>query len=316
MADLYDMVIIGGGAAGFTAGIYAARDRCQALLLERMAAGGQVLNCDHIENYPGFPDGVAGYTLGPLLQQQATQLGLGVRLADVEAVRLEGELKVLQTGDGDIQTRVLIIATGSSFTLLGVPGEETFFGRGVSHCAACDGAMFMEQPVAVIGGGDAALDEALYLTQYASQVTIVHRRDRLRACRLLQERAQANKKLTFRWNSVVRAIEGEDVVQRLHIEEVKTGEQSTLDVAGVFPYPGLTPNTQFLNGLVPLNGRGQIRTDLWMRTAVPGVLAAGDVRGDSARQLIAAAGDGATAALAAIRYLRTGQWRHGDAEAL
>ena len=316
MAETYDLIIIGGGAAGFTAGIYAARDRCQALLLERVAAGGQVLNCEHIENYPGFPDGVAGYTLGPLLQQQAMKLGLGVGLTDVDAVRLEGEVKVLQTGNGEVRAHALIIASGSSFTQLGVPGEETFLGRGVSHCAACDGAMFMEQPVAVIGGGDAALDEALYLTQYASQVTIVHRRDTLRACRLLQERAQANKKLTFRWNTVVRAIEGENVVQRLQVEDVKTGEQLALDVAGVFPYLGLTPNTQFLNGLVPLNARGQIITDLWMRTAVPGVLAAGDVRGDSARQLIAAAGDGATAALAAIRYLRTGQWRDGDAEAL
>ena len=308
MAETYDIVIVGGGAAGFTAGMYAARDRCRALLLERMAAGGQVLNCEHIENYPGFPDGVAGYTLGPLLQQQAMQLGLGVQLADVEAVQLAGDLKVLHTGDGEIHTQALIIATGSSFTPLGVPGEEAFFGRGVSHCATCDGAMFMEQPVAVIGGGDAALDEALYLTQYASQVMVVHRRDALRACRLLQERAQANAKLTFRWHTVVRAIEGDDVVQRLQVEDVKTGEQSALDVAGVFPYPGLTPNTQFLNGLVPLNASGQIITDLWMRTAVPGILAAGDVRGDSARQLIAAAGDGATAALAAIRYLRTGQW--------
>jgi len=316
MAELYDMVIIGGGAAGFTSGLYAARDRCQALLLERMAAGGQVLNCEHIENYPGFPDGVAGYTLGPLLQQQAMQLGLGIRLAEVEAVRLEEELKVLQTSDGDIRTRALIIATGSSFTPLGVPGEEAFLGRGVSHCASCDGAMFMEQPVAVIGGGDAAVDEALYLTQYASQVIVVHRREALRACQLLQERARANQKLTFRWNTVVRAIEGEDVVQHLQVEEVKTGERSTLEVAGVFPYLGLTPNTSFLNGLVLLNARGQILTDLWMRTAIPGVLAAGDVRGDSARQLITSAGDGATAALAAIRYLRTGQWSNGGAEAI
>ena len=254
MAETYDIIIIGGGAAGFTAGMYAARDRCRALLLERMAAGGQVLNCEHIENYPGFPDGVAGYTLGPLLQQQATNLGLSLQLADVEAVQLAGELKVLHTGVGEVQAPALIIATGSSFTPLGVAGEEAFFGRGVSHCATCDGAMFMEQPVAVIGGGDAALDEALYLTQYASQVTIVHRRDALRACRLLQERAQANQKLTFRWNTVVRAIEGDGVVQRLQVEDVKTGEPSALDVAGVFPYLGLTPNTQFLNGLVPLNG--------------------------------------------------------------
>jgi thioredoxin reductase (NADPH) len=232
----------------------------------------------------------------------------GVRLADVESVRLDGELKVLQTSDGDVRAQALIIATGSSFTSLGIPGEDTFLGRGVSHCAPCDGAMFMGQPVAVIGGGDAALDEALYLTQYASQVTIVHRRDTLRACRLLQERAQAHTKLTFRWNTVVREIEGEAVVQRLQLEDVKTGERSALDVAGVFLYPGLTPNTQFLHGLVPLNARGQVVTDLWMRTAVPGILAAGDVRGDSARQLISAAGDGATAALAAVRYLRTGQW--------
>src|SRR5712691_5038357 len=163
MAEMYDIVIIGGGAAGFTAGIYAARDRCRALLLERVAAGGQVLNCEHIENYPGFPDGVAGYTLGPLLQQQAMQLGLGVRLADVESVRLDGELKVLQTSDGDVRAQALIIATGSSFTSLGIPGEDTFLGRGASHCAPCDGAMFMGQPVAMFGGGDAAFDEALSL---------------------------------------------------------------------------------------------------------------------------------------------------------
>jgi thioredoxin reductase (NADPH) len=309
MAETYDIVIIGGGAAGFTAGMYAARDRCRALLLERLVPGGQVLNCEHIENYPGFPDGVAGYTLGPLLQQQAMRLGLAVRLIDVDTVHLEGELKVLQTGDGAVRAKALIIATGSSFATLGIPGEETFLGKGVSHCAPCDGALFMAQPVAVIGGGDAALDEGLYLTQYASQVTIVHRRDTLRACQLLQERAQANTKLAFRWNTVVRAIEGTEVVQRIQMEDVKTGEQSVLEVAGVFSYIGLTPNTAVLNGLLPLNTRGQIVTDLWMRTTVPGVLAAGDVRGDSARQLICAAGDGATAALAAIRYLRTGQWR-------
>jgi thioredoxin reductase (NADPH) len=268
-----------------------------------------VLNCEHIENYPGFPDGIAGYTLGPLLQQQAMHLGLEVRLTDVDTAHLEDEIKVLQTGDGVVRARALIIATGSSFAALGVPGEETFLGRGVSHCAPCDGALFMAQPVAVIGGGDAALDEGLYLTQYASQVTIVHRRDTLRACQLLQERAQANSKLAFRWNTVVRAIEGAEVVQRIQIEDVNTGERSVLDVAGVFSYIGLTPNTAFLNGLVPLNPSGQVVTDLWMRTAVPGILAAGDVRSDSARQLIAAAGDGATAALAAMRYLRTNRWR-------
>jgi thioredoxin reductase (NADPH) len=279
------------------------------LLVERFSAGGQVLNCEHIENYPGFPDGIAGYSFGPLLQQQATNHGLEIKLAEVEAVRLEGELKVLQTDDGELRARALIIATGSSFAKLGIPGEDEFLGKGVSHCAACDGAFFMDQPVAVVGGGDAALDEGLHLTQYASQVTIFHRRDTLRACRLLQERAQLNAKLEFRWNTVVRAIEGEGTVQRLQVEDVKTGERSQTEVAGVFIYIGLTPHTQFLNGLVPLNQHGQIVTDLWMRTAVPGILAAGDVRRDSSRQLISAAGDGATAALAAVQYLRIGEWQ-------
>lgn len=308
MAEVYDIIIIGGGAAGFTAGLYAARDRCRTLLLERFSAGGQVLNCEHIENYPGFPDGIAGYALGPLLQQQATALGLEMKLAEVTSVRLDGELKVLQSDEGELRTKALIVATGSSFAKLGIPGEDEFLGKGVSHCASCDGAFFMDQPVAVVGGGDAALDEGMHLTQYASQVTIIHRREELRACRLLQERARNKEKLAFRWNTVVRTIEGNEGVQRIEIEDVKTGERSHLEVAGVFLYIGLTPNTQLLNGLVPLNDRGQIVTDLWMRTAIPGILAAGDVRHESARQLISAAGDGATAALAAVRYLQTGEW--------
>jgi thioredoxin reductase (NADPH) len=308
MADAYDMIIIGGGAAGFTAGLYAARDRCRALLLERFSAGGQVLNCEHIENYPGFPDGIAGYSLGPLLQQQATNLGLEMKLAEVQAIKLEGETKVLQTDDGTVRAKVLIIAAGSSFTKLGIPGEDEFLGNGVSHCASCDGAFFMDQPVAVVGGGDAALDEGIHLTQYSSQVTIIHRRDTLRACQLLQERARSKEKLSFCGNTVVRAIEGDETVRRVQLEEVKTGERSQLEVGGVFLFVGLTPNTQFLNGLVPLNQRGQIITDLSMCTAIPGILAAGDVRHESSRQLVSAAGDGATAALAAIRYLRTGEW--------
>ncbi len=308
MPQPYDIIIIGGGAAGFTAGLYAARDRCRALLLERFSAGGQVLNCEHIENYPGFPDGVAGYTLGPLLQQQATSLGLELQLTEVSAVRRDGATLALQTDSGTFHTKALVVATGSSFSALGVPGEKEFIGKGVSHCAACDGAFFMDQPVAVVGGGDAALDEGLHLTQYASHVTVIHRREALRACRLLQERAQANDKLSFCWNSIVREIEGDAGVKRIQLEDVTQGTPSTLEVAGVFLYIGLTANTQFLGDLVPFNARGQIVTDLWMRTATPGVLAAGDVRSDSSRQLVSAAGDGATAALAAIRYVRTNEW--------
>ncbi len=308
MTDIYDIIVIGGGAAGFTAGMYAARDRQRALLIEKFSAGGQVLNCEHIENFPGFPEGVAGYSFGTMLQQQAMNMGLEMKLAEVQSLQLDGGVKVLQTDDGELRARAVIIATGSSFTKLNIPGEEEFLGNGVSHCASCDGAFFMDQPVAVVGGGDAALDEGLHLTQYASQVTIIHRREELRACQLLQERAQSTDKIAFRWNTIVRAIEGEGTVQRVQLEDVNTGERSYMDVAGVFLFVGLTPNTQFLNGLVPLNDRGQILTDVWMRTPVPGVLAAGDVRHASARQLVTSAGDGATAALAAIHYLRTGEW--------
>ena len=307
MPSTYDIIIIGGGAAGFTAGLYAARDRCTALVVERFSAGGQVLNCEHIENYPGFPDGIAGYSLGPTLQQQAANMGVEMKLAEVQSLRLEGDTKVLQTDDGELHTKAVILACGSSFTKLGIPGEEAFVGKGVSHCASCDGSFFMNEPVAVIGGGDAALDEGIHLTQYVSQVTVIHRRDQLRACSLLQERARANEKLQFRWNTVVRAIEGDSGVQRLQLEDVKTGERSQLDVTGAFIFAGLTPNTEFLKDVVPLNESGHVVTDLWMRTSVPGVCAAGDVRADSSRQLISAAGDGATAALAAIRYCRTGE---------
>jgi thioredoxin reductase (NADPH) len=232
-----------------------------------------------------------------------------MRLAEVQEIKLEGETKILRTDDGTFRAKALIIATGSSFTKLGIPGEEEFLGNGVSHCASCDGAFFMDPSVVVVGGGDAALDEGMHLTQYASQVTIIHRRDTLRACQLLQERARANAKLSFRWNTLVRAIAGEGTVQRLELEDVKTGERSQMEAAGAFLFIGLTPNTQFFHGIVPLNARGQIITDLAMRTVLPGILAAGDVRHESARQLISAAGDGATAALAAIHYLQTGEWK-------
>ncbi len=309
MTDVYDIIVVGGGAAGFTAGMYSARDRLRTVLVEKFAAGGQVLNCEHIENYPGFPEGVAGYSFGPMLQQQAMNMGLEMKLAEVQSLQLDGDLKVLHTDDGELRAKVLIVASGSSFAKLHVPGEEEFLGNGVSHCASCDGAFFMDQPVVVVGGGDSALDEGLHLTQYASHVTIVHRREELRACQLLQERAQSTDKISFRWNTVVRAISGEGTVQHVQLEDVKTGEQSRLDVAGVFPFLGLDPNTQFLNDLVQLNERGQIVTDLCMRTIVPGIFAAGDVRHASVRQLAASVGDGATAALTAVRYLQTGEWR-------
>ncbi len=308
MAGAYDIVVIGGGAAGYTAAMFAARDRFRTLVLERFASGGQVLNCEHIDNYPGFPDGVAGYTLGPALQQQANNAGAELQMSEVTAVRREGDGVLVETDGEPVRARTLIVASGSRFTTLGVPGEAEFVGKGISHCASCDGSFFMNQPVAVVGGGDAAVDEATHLTQYAAQVTVVHRRDALRAATALQERARNNPKIRFRWNAAVRAIEGAEAVQRLLVEDLATGAREPMAVSGVFIYAGLTPNTEFLSGLVPLDAAGQIVTDIEMRTAVPGILAAGDVRAQSARLLAASAGDGATAAMAAVRYLRTGAW--------
>jgi thioredoxin reductase (NADPH) len=304
MAGSYDVVVVGGGAAGYTAAMFTARDGWRTLVLERFASGGQVLNCEHIENYPGFPDGVAGYTLGPAMQQQANNAGAEVQMSEATGLRLEGGEKVLDTDAGPVRARALIVASA-----LGVPGEEAFVGKGISHCASCDGSFFMEQPVAVVGGGDAAVDEATHLTQYASAVTVIHRRDTLRAARALQQRARANPKIRFRWNAAVRAIEGDDAVRRLLVEDLATGETTPMPVSGVFIYAGLTPNTEWLGGLVPLAPGGQVVTDLEMRTPVSGVLAAGDVRASSARLLVASAGDGATAARAAARYLSTGTWR-------
>jgi thioredoxin reductase (NADPH) len=308
MAGAYDVVVIGGGAAGYTAALFAARDRFRTLVLERFASGGQVLNCEHIENYPGFPDGVAGYTLGPALQQQANNAGAELQMSEVTAVRREGDGVLVETDGEPVRARALIVASGSHFTTLGVPGETEFVGKGISHCASCDGSFFMSQPVAVVGGGDAAVDEATHLTQYASRVTVIHRRDTLRAAASLQERARANPKITFRWQAAVRAIEGAEGVERVVVEDLATGTREAMAVSGVFIYAGLTPNTEFLGGVVPLAETGQIVTDLEMRTAVPGILAAGDVRARSARMLAASAGDGATAAMAAGRYLRAGIW--------
>jgi thioredoxin reductase (NADPH) len=308
MAGAYDVVVIGGGAAGYTAAMFAARDRFRTLVLERFASGGQVLNCEHIENYPGFPDGVAGYTLGPALQQQANNAGAELQMSEVTAVRRDGDGVLLETDGEPVSARALIVATGSRFTTLDVPGEAEFVGKGISHCASCDGSFFMNQPVAVVGGGDAAVDEATHLTQYAAKVTVIHRSAGLRAAAALQEHARANAKIAFRANAAVRAIEGAEGVQHIVVEDLATGARAPMPVNGVFIYAGLTPNTEFLGGLVPLNAAGQIITDIEMRTAVRGVLAAGDVRAQSARLLAASAGDGATAAMAAVRYLRSNAW--------
>jgi len=303
MNEKYDVVIIGGGPAGLTAGLYTSRARLNSLLIEKGLVGGQVANAEWVENYPGFPEGIGGFELGQLMHQQATKYGLKTLLAEVTGIELQGEQKVIRTTEGDFIAKAVIIAGGSERQKLGVPGEEEFTGKGVSYCATCDAAFFKEQPVAVVGGGDAAITEALYLTKFASRVTVIHRRDQLRASRILQEKALSQPKIKFRWNSTVEKIEGGDIVERIRLRQVKTGKKSALKVAGIFMSIGLKPNTDYLKSILSLDVTGLIITDEKMETEIPGIFAAGDIRHNSVRQTITAAGDGATAAIYAEKFI-------------
>jgi len=303
MNEKYDVVIIGGGPAGLTAGLYASRAKLSSLLVEKGLVGGQIANAERVENYPGFPEGISGVELGQLMHQQATKYGLKTLLAEVTGIELQGEQKVIRTTEGDFMAKVVIIAGGSERQKLGVPGEEEFVGKGVSYCATCDAAFFREQPVAVVGGGDAAITEALHLAKFASRVTVIHRRDQLRASRILQEKASSEPKIEFRWNSIVEKIAGGDLVKGIRLRQVKTGEESALEVAGIFMSIGLKPNTDYLKSILSLDVTGLIITDEKMETKIPGIFAAGDIRHNSARQVITAAGDGATAAIYAEKFI-------------
>ncbi len=299
----YDVVIIGGGPAGLTAGLYTARGRLKSLLMEKALVGGQIANAERVENYPGFPESINGFELGQLIHQQATKYGLETIYAEVTGIELQEGRKVVKTSDGDFIARAVIIAGGSKRQELGVSGEEKFAGRGVSYCATCDAAFFKDQPVAVVGGGDAAITEALHLAKFASKVTMIHRRRELRAGRILQEAAFAEPKIEFAWDSTVEQIEGEDFVKSLRLNQVLTGEKSSLDVAGIFISIGFQPDTDYLKDILSLNPIGFIITNEKMETEIPGILAAGDIRNNSARQAITAAGDGATAAISAEKFL-------------
>jgi len=303
MNSEYEVIIIGGGPAGLTAGIYTARNRLNSLLIEKSMIGGLISIVDCIENFPGFPEGISGFELGELMHKQATKHGLETLLAEVDGVELQGKQKVVKTTKGNFIAKALIIAGGSERSKLGVPGEEKFTGKGVSYCATCDAAFFQGLPVALVGGGNSAISEALHLAKCASKVTVIHRRDQLRASRILQERAFSEPKLEFLWNSIVEEIDGKDLVERIRLQQVATGEKSTLDVSGVFISIGQRPNTDYLKGIVPLDANGYIITNEKMETGIPGILAAGDIRSNSIWQAIAAAGDGATAAIYADRFL-------------
>ena len=304
----YDVVIIGGGAAGLTAGLYSSRAGLKTVLLERMMTGGQVINAEKIENFPGFPNGLSGAELGPLIQEQATTYGLELKLSEVTAVHRDEPNWAVETHGGALSSKALIIAGGSTLRKLGVPGEEQMHGAGVSYCATCDGPFFMDQTVCVVGGGDSALDEAVVLTEFASKVIVFHRAGQFSGQRILQDRVLSNPKVEARWNTVVTAILGEGQVEGVATMDVTSEETSRADLSGVFIYVGLDPNSDYLQDLLPLDNAGHVPADTWMRTTLPGLLAAGDIRQNSASQLVSAAGDGATAAIAAQRYIETGSW--------
>jgi len=300
----HQLIILGGGPAGLTAGLYAARDRLHAVLVEKGVVGGQVLLTDWIDNYPGFPEGVTGFDLIEKMAAQAARFELEIKNANVVKVKLtEAEKRLILESGEEITCRALIICTGARPNKLNTPGEKDFTGKGVSYCGTCDGPFFKDQEIVVVGGGDTAIQEADVLTKFASKVTVIHRRDQLRATKVLQEKAFANERIDFIWNSNVIAIEGEKEVERVRIRK-NSGEENVIDTSGVFILIGTIPN----NEMLPLEQLGAdefgfIITDDEMRTRMPGVMAAGDIRSKRVRQIVNAAGEGAVAAISAEHYL-------------
>ena len=301
--NIYEIIIIGGGPAGLTAGIYSSRAGLNCLLIEKGIFGGQITYAEHVENFPGFPQGISGLELGEKLSEQAQKHGLKTIPAEVTGLELQGEIKLVKTTNGNFSTKALIMAGGATRRKLGVEGETRLTGRGISYCAVCDGSFFQGQNLVVIGGGDTAITEALHLTKFASKVTIIHRRNQLRATYILQEKIQSEPKIDFLWNTSVSAIEGADMVERIRLVNVETGEKSTKEVSGVFISVGTNPDTDYVKGILPLDANAYIITDENMATPIPGIFAAGDIRHNSPRQAVTAAGDGATAAIYAQKYL-------------
>jgi len=304
MAD-YQLIILGGGPAGLTAGLYASRAKLNCLMVEKAMPGGQVMVTDWIDNYPGFPEGLSGFDLCEKMTAQAKRFGLEIR-SGVEVVRvdLKAEPRVLHLADGsELTCDTLIIATGARPNTLGVPGEKELTGHGVSYCATCDGPFYRNQEIAVVGGGNTAVQEAVYLTKFADKVHLIHRRDELRATKIVQELAFANDKINIIWDTVVSEIKSDDSgVCGVGLENVKSGEKSELPLSGVFVLVGTIPNNEMLpDNLAMVDGF--VETDCEMRTNIPGVMAAGDIRNKEVRQVVNAAGEGAVATMAAEHYL-------------
>ena len=302
---IYEVIIIGGGPGGLTAGLYTSRARLSTLLIESALYGGQMTTTELVENYPGFPQGVTGDDLSRLMEEQAKKFGMETVTEEVVKVSLEGDMKAVQTYESTYRCESLIICTGTEYRKLGVPGEEVFAGKGVSYCATCDGAFFKDSQIVVVGGGDSALTEALFLTKFAKELTLIHRRDALRGTKIYQERVLSNPKIKMLWNSVVQEIKGDSIVRSIVVKNVKTGEVKEFDTEGVFLFVGLSPRTQFIKGLVNLDEAGYIITDENCETSVKGIFAAGDCRKKLLRQVATAVGDGATSAFAAEKYLES-----------
>lgn len=298
----YDIIIIGAGPAGLTAGIYAARARMKVVLVEKAAPGGQILITDWVENYSGFPEGISGYDLSQKMLIQATNLGLEIVTEEVTGMELSPEIKTLYLGEKTITAKSLIIASGASPRKLNV-GEERFMGKGVSFCATCDAPFFKNKTVVAVGGGDTAVQEAIFLTKFASKVYLVHRRGELRATKILQERAFKNDKIEFVWDSVITGIDGFFGVENVHIKNVNTDATRTIKADGCFVWIGIVPNTDFLKGSLKLDEWGFIKADHHMESSVPGVFAAGDVRNTPLRQISTAVGDAAIAAVSAEHFI-------------
>jgi thioredoxin reductase (NADPH) len=300
----YDLAIIGGGPAGLTAGLYAARARLNTVLIEKVALGGQILVTDWIENYPGFPEGLSGYELAQKLNEQARKFELQIDNSEVLSVDFSEKTKRIHLRDRTISAYAVIIATGASPRRLGIPGEDIFYGRGVSFCATCDGPFFKDRVVAAVGGGDTAVQESIYLTKFAKKVYLIHRRDKLRAEKILQERAFENERIEIVWDTVVKSIDGGLTnVEKITIENVKTGETKSISVDGCFIWVGIFPNTDYLNKSVDMDEFGFVRVNSNMETSVAGVFAAGDVRITPLRQIVTAVGDAAIAAHSAEHYI-------------
>lgn len=304
---IYDAIIIGGGPAGLTAGIYLSRARMNTLLIEKALPGGQAALTEIIENYPGFPEGIDGPELMQKMEKQAVRFGLKIEYGEAAEVRIkegkEDKVKIVKINNQEYNTLAIILASGAEASKLGIPGEEELRGRGVSYCATCDAPFFKDQKIVVIGGGDTAIEEALYLTKFVREITIIHRRDRLRATKILQERVVANKKINFAWDSVVTKILDKEKVEGVLIQNKKTGEEKEIFCQGVFIFVGNIPNSKFLKELVKLDKRGYILTDDNMMTSQEGIYACGDVRKKILRQVVTACGEGATAAFATQKYI-------------